>query len=279
MTRTLIINSSNYVVGSGNRYEYRFPQTAKFAAGSSIAVANLAIYNSIQNITIKRGNNIITLNWLGTDYVFNIPEGYYSVSDLNFYLQSQMVLNGLYMTANDGADNVYFAEIVVNSIRYSTSLNFYAIPTSAEATQKGYVKATSATWNFPASPECPSLTFNQPFGNLIGFTFGTYPPTLQSTNIQILSSQTPVISPVDSLIFTCNLVSSKYSIPSDVFYSVPISASLGSLILFNNTSLVYNDIIPQNFSSLIITIYDQIFNPILLLDKELTLTLSISEPQ
>jgi hypothetical protein len=42
---------------------------------------------------------------------------------------------------------------------------------------------------------------------------------------------------------------------------------------------VYNDIIPQNFSSLIITIYDQIFNPVLLLDKELTLTLSISEPQ
>jgi hypothetical protein len=279
MVRTLVINSSNYVENSGNKYEYRFPQTAKFAAGSSIAVANLAIYNSIQNITEKRGNNTITLHFLETDYTFIIPSGYYSVSDLNFYLQSQMVLNGLYMTANDGADNVYFAEIVVNSIRYSTSLNFYAIPTSAEATTKGYVKPTNATWNFPATPQCPSLTFNQPFANLIGYTFGTFPPTLQSTNIQYLSTQTPVISPVDSLIFTCNLVSSKYSIPSDVFYSVPISASLGSLILFNNTSLVYNDIIPQHFSSLIITVYDQLFLPVVLLDKELTLTLSISEPQ
>jgi hypothetical protein len=128
MTRTLIINSSNYVVNSGNKYEYRFPQTAKFSAGSSIAVANLAIYNSIQNITIKRGNNVITLNWLGTDYTINIPEGYYSVSDLNFMIQNFCVINGLYMTANDGADNVYFLEIVINSIRYSTSLNFYAIP-------------------------------------------------------------------------------------------------------------------------------------------------------
>jgi hypothetical protein len=278
MPRTLIINSSNYVVGSGNKYEYRFPQTSKFSAGSSIAVSNLAIYNSIQNITIKRGNNVITLNWLGTDYIFNIPEGYYSVSDLNAFIQQQSIINGLYCTANDGADNVYFVELVINSIRYSTSLNFYAIPTSAEATQKGYVKPTNATWEFPASPQCPSLTFAQPFANLLGFTFGTFPPTLQSTNIQYLSTQTPVISPVDSLIFTCNLVSSKYSIPSDVFYSVPISASLGSLILFNNTSLVYNDIIPQNFSSLIITIYDQLFQKVELLDKELTLTLSISEP-
>jgi hypothetical protein len=266
MVRTLIINSSNYVVGSGNKYEYRFPQTAKFAAGSSIAVANLAIYNSIQNVTERRGNNTITLNFLGTD-------------DINYYLQSQMVINGLYMTANDGADNVYFLEIVINSIRYSTSLNFYAIPTSAEATQKGYVKPASATWEFPVGSQCPSLTFNQPFANLLGFTFGTYPATLQSTNIQLLSTQTPVISPVDSSIFTCNLMSSKYSIPSDVFYSVPISASLGNLILFNNTSLVYNDIIPQHFSSVIITIYDQLFLPVVLLDKELTLTLSISEPQ
>jgi hypothetical protein len=215
---------------------------------------------------------------LGTDYIFNIPEGYYSVSDLNAFLQQQSILNGLYMTANQGSDNVYFVELVVNSIRYSTSLNFYAIPTSAEATQKGYVKAPNATWEFPANSQCPSLTFAQPFGNLLGFTFGTYPPTLQSTNIQYLSTTTPVISPVDSLIFTCNLVSSKYSIPSDVFYSIPISASLGSLILFNNTSLVYNDIIPQNFSSLIITIYDQLFNPVVLLDKEMTMTLSISEP-
>jgi hypothetical protein len=49
------------------------------------------------------------------------------------------------------------------------------------------------------------------------------------------------------LIFTCNLVSSKYSIPSDVFYSVPISASLGNLILFNNTSLVYNSSTQSSF--------------------------------
>ena len=277
MPRTLILNSSHYVQGSGNRYVYQFPNTARFEAGSSIAVANLAVYNSIQNITSTRGNNRLTFTWLGTAYNWTIPDGYYSVSDLNFWLQNQCILNTLYCTANSGANNVYFIELAINSVRYATSLNFYAIPTASQATALGYSQPASPTWAYPASAQCPSLTFSQNWGNLVGLTFGTYPPTLQTSNIQYLSTQTPVISPVDSLIFCCNLVSSKYSIPNNILYSVPISSALGSLIVFNNASLVYNSIIPQNFSTLEITIYDQLFNAVVLLDKEMTMTLSISE--
>ena len=277
MPRTLIINSSNFVVSSGNKFVYNFPTTARFEAGSSIAVSNLAIYNSLQNVTTARQNNRLTFTWLGTAYNWTIPDGYYSVSDFNFWLQNQCILNTLYCTANSGSSNVYFIELAINSVRYATSLNFYAIPTSAQATNLGYSQPASPTWAYPASAQCPSLTFSQPWGNLVGLTFGTYPPTLQSSNIQYLSTQTPVISPVDSLIFCCNLVNSKYSIPSNVFYSVPISSGLGSLIVFNNASLVYNSIIPQNFSSLEITVYDQLFNRVVLLDNEMTMTLSISE--
>jgi hypothetical protein len=183
------------------------------------------------------------------------------------------------MTANEGSDNVYFVELVVNSIRYATSLNFYVIPKESEATAKGYAKPTNATtWAFPATAQTPRLTFGQSFANLIGFTFGTYPlANLQPTNIQILSTQTPVISPTDSLIMSCNLVSSPYSIPSDIFFTLPLSSSVGSLIAFNNSTLVYNNITAQMFSTLEITFYDQLFQPVFLLDRELTLQLSISD--
>jgi hypothetical protein len=278
MPRTIVINSSNYIQNSGNRFVYRFPNTVKFDVGSSIAVANISMYNSIQNITIKRGNNVLIFNWLGVDYTFNIPEGYYSISDLNFYLQQQCIIRGLYMTANKNADNVYFVELVVNSIRYATSLNFYVIPTESEALAKGYAKPSNATWAFPLVAQTPRLSFNQSFGNLIGFTFGTYPlANPQPTNIQILSTETPVISPTDSLILTCNLVNSKYSIPSDVFFTLPLSSSVGSLIAFNNSTLVYNNITAQMFSTLEITFYDQLFQPVFLLDREITLQLSISD--
>jgi hypothetical protein len=276
MGKTIVINSSNYVIGSGNRFEYRLPQTSYFPAGSGIGVSNIAIYNSIQNINEKRGNNLVTLNWLGTDYIFIIPNGYYSVSDLNFYLQNQCILNGLYVTANSGADNVYFIELVINSIRYSTSLNLYVIPTDAQASSLGYTKPSNATWSYPVSPQTPSFTFGQQFGNLIGQTFGTYGKN-QYTNIQYLSTQTPVISPTDSLILTCNLINSKYSIPSNILFTVPISSALGSLIQVNISSIVFNDILPQNFSSISITIYDQLFNAVELQDTEMTLTLVVEE--
>ncbi len=277
MGKTIVINSSNYVQNSGNKYVYNFPQTSYFSAGSGIGVSNISIYNSIQNITQKRGNNVVTLNWLGTNYIFIFPDGYYSVSDINFFFQQQCILNGLYVTANSGADNVYFFELVVNSIRYSTSLNFYAIPTDAQATSLGYTKPANATWTYPVSPQTPSLSFGQPFGNLIGFTFGTYPPTVQSTNVQYLSTSTPVISPVDSLILTCNLINSKYSVPNNILFTVPITTALGTIIQVPISSIVFNDILPQNFSTLEITIFDQLFNPVVLLDKELTLTLVIQE--
>jgi hypothetical protein len=277
MPKTIVINSSNYVQNSGNKYVYNFPQTSYFSAGSGIGVSNISIYNSIQNITQKRGNNVVTLNWLGNNHIFNFPDGYYSVSDINFFFQQQCILNGLYVTANSGADNVYFFELVVNSIRYSTSLNFYAIPTDAQATSLGYTKPANATWSYPVSAQTPSLSFGQPFGNLIGFTFGQYPPTVQSTNVQYLSTSTPVISPVDSLILTCNLINSKYSVPNNILFTVPITTSLGTIIQVGISSIVFNDILPQNFSTLEITIFDQLFNPVVLLDKELTLTLVIQE--
>jgi hypothetical protein len=60
-----------------------------------------------------------------------------------------------------------------------------------------------------------------------------------------------------------------------VFFTLPLSSSVGSLIAFNNSTLVYNSISPQMYSTLEITFYSQLFEPVFLLDRELTLQLSI----
>ena len=279
MVKSIIINSSNYVQNSGNKFVYQFPNTVRFQAGTGIGVAGIAVYNSLQNITVARGNNTLVLSWLGVTYNLTIPPGYYSVSDLNFYLQNQCILNGLYCTSNNGASNVYFIELAINSVRYATSLNFYAIPTASQAAALGYSQAPNATWSYPQyTALCPFLTFNQNFGNLVGMTFGTYPQFVSASNVQYLSTQTPVISPVDSLIFCCNLVNSKYSIPNNILYTIPIASSLGSIIQFNPSSIVYNNVIAQTFSTLEITVYSQLFEKVELLDKEMTLSLVICEP-
>ena len=174
MSKTIVINSSNFVVGSGNKFTYSLPTTVKFDSGSSIAVSNISIYNSIQNITALRNNNKITLNWLGVDYIFTIPDGYYSISDLNYFLQAQCIQNGLYLIASNGTDNLYYVELVINSVRYSVSMNFYTIPTDAQITASNFTKPPNATWT-NSTAQTPTLSFGQSFANLIGQTFGTYP--------------------------------------------------------------------------------------------------------
>ena len=276
--KTLIINSTNFVIGSQNQYSYRFPQHAKFEAGSGVGVANVSIFNSFQNINVTRANNTIVFVFLGVSYTWVIPSGFYTISDLNYYFQNQCIINNLYVTTNNGLNFVYFIEIQVNTVRYSTSLNFFAIPTSATATTLGYSKPTGASWNYPTTATTPTLTFTQNFGNLIGLTFGTYPLTTSASNIQYLSTFTPVITPVNSIIFCCNLISSKYSIPNNILYTLPISGSTGNIIIDQVSSVIFNDIVPQNFNTIEITLYDQAFNPILVVDPEMTLTLIISEP-
>jgi hypothetical protein len=73
------------------------------------------------------------------------------------------------------------------------------------------------------------------------------------------------------------LINSKYSVPNNILFTVPITTALGTIIQVPISSIVFNDILPQNFSTLEITIFDQLFNPVILLDKELTLTLVIQE--
>jgi hypothetical protein len=175
--RTIIINTSNHVENTDNQYIYTFPSTVKFNDGDAIGVSSIALYNSTFNITSSRGNNTFTISWnANTTTTFNItiPDGYYSVENLNFFLHQQCILNNLYVT-NSSSQNVYFLEFIINPPRYAVSLNAYPIPTAAQATTLGYTQPSGATWVYPATAKCPQITFGTDFGALIGYTAGSYP--------------------------------------------------------------------------------------------------------
>ena len=283
--KTLIINSSNYVAGSGNSYTYIFPQSVKFETGAKIGVSHIAVYNSTFNITAARGNNQVTVVFPSAattiSRTWTVPDGYYSVSDINFWLQYQCVQEGFYCTTSSGTSNVYFIECVQNSVRYAIQINSYYMPTSANATTLGYTagiaQGTSQGWTFPTSNLTPTITFNTAFGSLLGFNAGTFPTVSQATNYSIISTKSPNISPVDSYILTCNLVNSKYSIPNDTFYSVPITGALGTLITNSPAQILFNDIASNVYNQLTIKFYDQLFNKLLMNDFDVLITLCIKE--
>ena len=282
MPKLVVVNSSNYVANSTNVFSYSLPQSVKLTNKSKISVASLSVYNSTFNITASRGNNTITFTFPSATPVtktYTISDGYYSASDLNYFLQSKMYADNLYATTNSGTNVVYFYEIVQNSVQYAIQLNAYYLPTSANATTLGYSQPSGATWSYPASNACPQLQFGSAFGSLIGFAAQTYPSTAASTNQSKVSESTPNISPVDSYILTCNMINSKYSIPSNYFFSIHLTGALGSLITYSSSSLVWNDVAPNVYSNIVISFYDQLFNRLEMKDKEIVLTIAIDDSQ
>lgn len=273
--KLLILNSSNYV--SQNKYEINLPSTYKANDGDKIGVANISIYNSTFNITSARGNNTIQLTWSnGTVYTFTFPDGYYSASDMNYFLQQQMILNNLYLYSTSSTSTyTYYAEITTNAPKYAIQLNLYPIPTSAQATSYGLAQPSGAGWSYPVSATTPQLTITSSFGLLIGQSAGTYPNATQSTTYSTTSSFTPTISPVDTYVLCCNMIDNKYSVPNNILYSVPITSSLGTMMTSQNSQIIFSDIAPNIYNKITITFFDQLFNTLLLQDKEICLTLAI----
>jgi hypothetical protein len=240
------------------------------------------MYNSTFNITAQRGNNVISFIWnVGTPvtYTWVIADGYYSVSDLNYFIQNQCIQNNLY--AISGTNFVYFLELETNPVRYSIQLNSYDIPSASEATALGYTKPTSATWSFPASVTAnnPQLTISAAFGNLIGFNAGTFPSTTATVTQSILSSKTPIISPVSTYLIRCNLINNKFSNPNDILAQIPLNSSLGSLISYSAADLHYNRVASNTYKQIIISFTDQLYNEIQLNDIDIAVSLIILESE
>lgn len=276
--KTIILNSSNYVSGSYNTYTYTLPIATKFDDGDLVGLASCSLYNSTFNITSARGNNTFSIIWnadFTVTYSATISDGYYSISDLNYFIQSFCITNLLYVTDSNG-DYVYFVELLTNAPRYAVQLNIFSLPTSAQATTLGYTRPSGASWNYPAAQKSPQLVVSSALGNILGFDAGTYPPSSATLSpLSYLSTKSPTVSPVDSYVMTCNLINSSLSIPNNVFYSIALTVGLGSLISVSPAQIVFNDIASNIYNKITIQFYDQLFNPLILNDYNLVLTLAI----
>jgi len=76
---------------------------------------------------------------------------------------------------------------------------------------------------------------------------------------------------------TCSLLNSPYSLPHNVFYTVPLSVGLSNIIVVSPSQFIWNEIAPNIYNQIVITFYDQLFNRITLMDTQITITLAIKE--
>lgn len=289
MVATIVLNQSNIVPdGKNNSLVYKFPNSVSFP-NHEIAVQNITMYYSWENInSAPLANNTFSYAWVSgtttTTYSITIPSGLYEVSDLNYYLQYQFIKNGTYLI-NSSGQNVYYAEFLINSNRYAVQINTFPVPTTLPTGWSVPVASTSAGtagWvGFPTTTFNPLLTIPANLNKILGFTTPTpFTTSLNSgvgTNLSYISNVAPQVQPNSSVYVSISNIANKYAIPNSIIYSLSPSVAFGEQINEYPPQFAWNKLLSGTYNELRLQILGIDFQPLTILDPNMTIVLVIRD--
>lgn len=286
----------------------RFPTTMLLGPDNEVAMVSGTFYNSFYNITAAKGNNtlIFAAPWYRSNgtmvmksYTVPFADGYYSIEDMNNVLTAFCVTNNVYVTDTDTGNIITFISIQANAALYKAQINCFSAPT--ETTRPANWLGPSVTFTESGVPVVRTLiaptgagttsfqvTINTAFGVLLGFDAGSYPPApitdatgswSQNPTYVATSPSAPDINAVSSVVVTCNLVQSSFSVPSSLIGQIPISARFGGMVQFASPYPTFAPVLQGGYSDVTLAFYDQNFNPITFFDPDVTMTVQVRKRQ
>jgi hypothetical protein len=289
MVATIVLNQSNIVPdGNNNSLVYKFPNSVAFP-NHEIAIQNITMYYAWENINSNPlANNSFSYTWVvgavSTTYNITIPNGLYEVADLNNYLQYIFIQNGTYLI-NGSEQNVYYAEFLVNPNRYAIQINTFPVPTALPAGWSAPVAnpaSGTAGWvGFPTQTFNPQLTIPNNLNKILGFTtpspFQTSLNTGVVTNLSYISNVAPQVQPNSSIYFSISNIANKYAIPNSIIYSLSPAVAFGEQIRETPPQFAWNKLLSGTYNELRLQILGIDFQPIKLLDPNMTIVLVIRD--
>lgn len=277
MSNTLILNSSNIINNNNNTLEYKFINgNYKVNDKSSIALSSFVIPYSWFNITTEYNNKKMSYSFpTGATFItvnLTLPDGFYTVNDLNDFLHQQMISNGHYLINNLG-QNVYYIELTYNVNYYACQILTFTVPTSLPA-------GWSAPPGFPAFPTvATSPIFGLPIDgsvrSILGFSDNAFGGS--TSNTSDLSNLVPQGSVVNSIVIRCSLVNNSITSPSDIIDSFPIDTTFGSNINYVPNFEKWIKLRSGNYSGFTVSLFDQNLTPLKVKDPNMLLTLMIKQ--
>lgn len=276
MSNTLILNSSNVVGSNKNTFQYNFIQgTFKLNEDSQISVSSVTIPYSWFNITSNYNNKQFSIKWVNTGattQTYTLPDGFYSVADLNAYIQQLCIANGWYLVDGNGS-NVYYINLSTNQNYYAVQLLLFQVPTSLPT---GFTQPSN--WaGYPTTSVAPtfSLASSGSIGSIVGFPSGTWGGAV--ANVSQLSTLTPNLTPVNSLVLRCSLCENNCTVPSDILDSIPINAVFGSNITYAPSYEKFVKCKAGTYSSFQCVFSDQNLGTLFSQDANVAITLLIKQ--
>jgi hypothetical protein len=272
------INSSHYVQ-SKDRYVLNLGEMVDFT-GAYISLISANCYNSTYNITSEFGNNRIGVQWInGQIYNYVIPDGTYSIADINSFLEARMFEDNLYVNITATGKAQYFIKLQENPIYYSCHAIITYVPNQTEATSLGYSKPSGAMWNFPSVGTTPQLLLiNQNMGTLLGYTSLTIPSSpFIDDNYELLSQQAPRLSPIFNYMFNCSLLNHQIGrvASNRLFFQIPVSKGIGQLLEYQPNYKQELRCSSAKTDYIEIYLTDENFNKLIFKDKDISVVFII----
>jgi hypothetical protein len=297
MSFSLILNASNNINTTTNtQFRYDFLSGNFQAKDMEMCVSSVALPYAFFNVSTFYNNQNFSILFrisAGT-YTLSItlPAGFYTVADIQNYIQNQMLINGLYLISKSTGQNVFFFNLAVNTAYYTTQIVASPIPTFATYSTL-YNLPPSGQWSGTGLPtlanQVPQLVLPATGGinTLIGWPAGTFPAAALSATTytqtgsaaQVAAGISPVIAPIgstiNSIVVRCSVLKNDVTIPSDVLDGFPINVTFGSNITYSPPFEKWIKINDGTYSSFIISFVDQDLSTIYSVDPNIALTLLI----
>ena len=269
-----------------------------------------ALGNNVLGYAIPAGSSV---QYFST----TLADGFYDIAALNKALQTLFISNGHYWvnTSSGTYNSVYYYPLTIstNYSLYTNTITSVAIPTSGAGITTafgsnvsagswsggGYPSTLLSTYNYAALFIPQTVTSPASLGYLLGFNGGssvispasvngTFYPTLGVTTATTISSNgnslstpsvfAPLGSSVNGVIVRCNLVENKITNNTDILDSFPIKNTYGSNINFEPQMEHWIKLKAGKYNNITVYFQDQNLNPLLMLDKNVLITLMIKFP-
>ena len=284
MSFILTLNSTNLSnTNTNTTFRYNFINGGFTCNDYEMCVSSVTLPYSFYNVSSNYANKTLSLIFptgsTTVQYDITLPDGFYTVADINSYIQQICVDNGAYLLDSSG-NYVYFVQLAYNTTYYTVQLLTFLVPNSIGSYTRpstGLYSSGSLT-GLPTTASTPKFVFasSGSIRNIIGFEAGTFPSTTQTASWNTSSTLTPVGSTVNSIIMQCSLISNRCTTPSDIIDSMPINdTSFGSNIIYQPSFERFVTVSDGTFNNFTFSFRDQNLNEIYARDPNVSITLII----
>ena len=189
---SIVLTTATSGTEEAHRFSYKLtnPMIIK---DSLVCLSNLTLYYTWRNIKASYNNNTFSYTRYSEVFTFQIPDGSYSIRDINNYIHFVMRNNN-----HENPDGSYSINVYANYI--------YNRVTISVGTDYQVNKSTLMT------------------------TLGFDDTQLPISNDEIHAKLVAKMERVDSVLVHCNIVQNQYQQDSSLIYSFTPNASYGSLL-------------------------------------------------